>query len=107
MLLQISKENTIAVVTNTQHCAEIASLLLDENVLSVDCQGVHLGFNGALTLLQIGTSKGDVYLFDVHTCNDLLSVIQLRTVLECKGIVKVGFLEIQMKVLGTNIFLNT
>lgn len=103
----MTKENTVAVVTNTKHCAEIATLLLYENVLSVDCQGVHLGVNGALTLLQIGTSKGDVYLFDVHTCNDLLSVIQLRTVLECKGIVKVGFLEIQLKVLGTNIFLNT
>lgn len=103
----MTKENTVAVVANTKHCAEIATLLLYETVLSVDCQGVHLGVNGALTLLQIGTSKGGVYLFDVHTCNDLLSVIQLRTVLECKGIVKVGCLEIQLKVLGTNIFLNT
>lgn len=103
----MTKENTITVVTSTEHCAEIAFLLLNENVLAVDCQGVHLGVHGPLTLLQIGTSKGDVYLFDVHTCRDLLSVIQLRTVLESKGIVKVGYLEILWKVLGTNCFLNT
>lgn len=100
----MTKENTITVVTSTEHCAKIAFLLLNENVLAVDCQGVHLGVHGPLTLLQIGTSKGDVYLFDVHTCSDLLSVIKLRTVLESKGIVKVGYLENSVESFGNKLF---
>lgn len=94
LILQLTRQNTITVVTSTEHCEEIASLLSKENVLAVDCQGVHLGVYGTLTLLQIGTSRGDVYLFDVHTCKDLLSVIQLKNLFESLTIVKVGYLKI-------------
>lgn len=94
LILQLTKQNTITVVTSTEHCEEIASLLSKENVLAVDCQGVHLGVHGTLTLLQIGTSRGDVYLFDVHTCKDLLSVTKLKDLFESVTIVKVGYLKI-------------
>lgn len=80
----------LTVVMDTERCKEIASRLLKEKVLAVDCQGVHLGAKGTLTLLQIGTSKEEVYLFDVHHCDKLLSVAELKRVLESEDIVKVG-----------------
>lgn len=84
----------LTVVTDTVRCKEIASRLLDERVLAVDCQGVHLGAKGTLTLLQIGTSKEEVYLFDVQHCDKLLSVDELKRVLESGDIVKVGYFDI-------------
>lgn len=84
----------MTVVTDTVRCKEIASRLLDERVLTVDCQGVHLGANGTLTLLQIGTSNEEVYLFDVQHCDELLSVAELKRVLESGDIVKVGYFDI-------------
>lgn len=84
----------MTVVTDTVRCKEIASRLLDERVLAVDCQGVHLGANGTLTLLQIGTSNEEVYLFDVQHCDELLSVAELKRVLESGDIVKVGYFDI-------------
>lgn len=36
-----------------------------EPLLAVDSEGVQLGKDGPLTLLQIGTLNGKVYLFDV------------------------------------------
>lgn len=83
----------MTVVTDTVRCKEIASRLLEEKVLAVDCQGVHLGANGTLTLLQIGTSKEEVYLFDVQHCDELLSVAELKRVLESGDIVKVGYFD--------------
>lgn len=81
----------LTVVTDIKQCEEIASHLLKEKVLAVDCQGVHLGASGRLTLLQICTSKGNVYLFDVQECDGILSVDELKDLLESKTIVKVGY----------------
>ncbi|KAK3609998.1 hypothetical protein CHS0354_032343 [Potamilus streckersoni] len=46
-------------------CKSVVRKLQQENVIAVDCEGVHLGTKGPLTLIQIGTINGDVYLFDV------------------------------------------
>lgn len=62
-------------VTSTEQCEKIASLLSQEKILAVDCQGVYRGSHLRLTLLQIGTPKGDVYLFDVQEHEDLLSIM--------------------------------
>lgn len=76
-------------VTSVRQCEEIVSLLSKETVLAVDCQGVYHGTHLRLTLLQIATSKGDVYLFDVHENSDFLSKAPLRVLLESEGIEKV------------------
>ncbi|XP_071817611.1 uncharacterized protein [Apostichopus japonicus] len=34
-------------------------------ILAIDCEGVNLGKEGPLTLLQIGTEEGEVFVFDV------------------------------------------
>lgn len=76
-------------VTSVRKCEKIVSLLCEETVLAVDCQGVYRGPHLRLTLLQIGTSKGDVYLFDVHENKDLLLKGSLRALLESEKIEKV------------------
>ncbi|XP_045175352.1 uncharacterized protein LOC123536318 [Mercenaria mercenaria] len=48
-----------------QKCQEVVRILQQETLLAVDCEGVQLGKDGPLTLLQIGTLNGTVYLFDV------------------------------------------
>lgn len=76
-------------VTDTEKCKDITSLLSQEKILAVDCQGVYRGSHLRLTLLQIGTSRGDVYLFDVQENRDLLSGGPLRNLLESENIEKV------------------
>lgn len=78
-------------VTDTEKCKDITSLLSQEKILAVDCQGVYRGSHLRLTLLQIGTSRGDVYLFDVQENRDLLSGGPLRNLLESENIEKVMF----------------
>lgn len=76
-------------VTSIEECERIASLLKDEAILALDCQGVYRGSHLRLTLLQIGTSKGKVYLFDVQKNKNLLLNDGLRHLLESKDIEKV------------------
>lgn len=85
----MTSERKPQLVTDTKDCKDIASLLSKEKILAVDCQGVYRGSHLRLTLLQIGTSKGDVYLFDVHHNRDLLSGGPLRNLLESEDIEKV------------------
>lgn len=77
-------------ITSIEECERIASLLKDEAILALDCQGVYRGSHLRLTLLQIGTSKGKVYLFDVQKNKNLLND-GLRHLLESKDIEKVMF----------------
>ncbi|PIK55610.1 putative exosome component 10-like [Apostichopus japonicus] len=39
-------------------------------ILAIDCEGVNLGKEGPLTLLQIGTEEGEVFVFDVLATPD-------------------------------------
>lgn len=84
-----SKEPTL--VTTMEECKEFATLLSNETLIAVDCQGVYHRSHLKLTLLQIGTCKGDVYLFDVQENTDLLSNVQLKHLLESGEIEKVMF----------------
>lgn len=76
-------------MTSTADCERIASDLNHETILAIDCQGFYRGSRLKLTLLQIGTYKGDVYLFDVYTNKDLLSNNHLKHLLESENIEKV------------------
>ncbi|XP_072181204.1 uncharacterized protein [Diadema setosum] len=58
-------------------------------VVGVDCEGVHLGRYGSLTLLQLATMDGHVYIFDIQKNPDLLRSGQLRQLLEDPKIIKV------------------
>ncbi|XP_015114166.1 egalitarian protein homolog [Diachasma alloeum] len=56
-------------------------------VVSFDCEGINVGAKGQLTLVQIGTAQGHVYIFDLFTSPNLIT--GLRKLLESPNVVKV------------------
>ncbi|XP_056009724.1 uncharacterized protein LOC130051611 isoform X2 [Ostrea edulis] len=82
-------ETTPKIVVQTSHCRQVVSTLSRESVLAVDCEGIQLGVDGPLTLVQVGTYSGAVYLFDIHENKNLLIDGRLKSLLESSEIVKV------------------
>lgn len=78
----------VEIVVETSRCRQIVSILSSESVLAVDCEGIALGVEGPMTLLQICTYSGDVYLFDVQENRELFSEGHLKIVLESDEILK-------------------
>lgn len=78
------------VVCRNKRCREIVRELKKSDVISVDAEGVNLGKEGPLTLLQIGTIDGHVYLFDVHINPDIFQRGKLIEILQSDKIVKVS-----------------
>ncbi|EEC15704.1 conserved hypothetical protein, partial [Ixodes scapularis] len=58
-------------------------------VLALDAEGVNLGPRGPLTLLQLATAAGEVFLFDVQSTPQLFDEGKLKDILESQTIVKV------------------
>lgn len=77
------------VIEDISRCRQVVDILSREEVLAVDCEGVSLGRDGPLTLVQVGTYSGDVYLFDIQRNKDLLKGGKLGQLLESIAIVKV------------------
>ncbi|XP_045174415.2 piRNA biogenesis protein EXD1-like isoform X1 [Mercenaria mercenaria] len=63
--MMASSTPTLYTPSNKQECQAAVRKLSRETVISLDAEGVQLGKDGPLTLLQIGTLDGTVYLFDV------------------------------------------
>ncbi len=62
----------------------------DERVIiSFDCEGVNLGAKGQLTIVEIGTLKGEAFIFDLLVCPELMSDGGLRSILEDETIIKI------------------
>lgn len=61
----------------------------EQVVISFDCEGINLGSKGQLTLLEIGTTRGEAFIFDVLTCPGLLTDGGLKTLLESENVIKV------------------
>lgn len=57
-------------------------------VVSLDCEGINVGTKGRITLIQIGTASGLVYIFDLFTSPNLIG--GLRTLLESPNVIKVS-----------------
>lgn len=58
-------------------------------VVSFDCEGINLGSKGQLTLLEIGTTRGEAFIFDILTCPELLVEGGLKNLLESDKVIKV------------------
>uniref|UniRef100_A0A8W8KZW4 Exonuclease 3'-5' domain-containing protein 1 n=1 Tax=Magallana gigas TaxID=29159 RepID=A0A8W8KZW4_MAGGI len=80
----------VEIVVETRRCHQVVSILSRESVLVVDCEGIALGVEGPMTLLQICTYSGDVYLFDVQENQELFSEGHLKIVLESDEILIVA-----------------
>lgn len=69
--------------------AILKSAQTEQVVISFDCEGINLGSKGQLTLLEIGTTRGEAFIFDVLTCPELITDGGLKTLLESENVIKV------------------
>lgn len=58
-------------------------------VISVDCEGINLGVKGQLTLIEVGTTRGEAFIFDVMVCPEIMADGGLKALLECDQVIKV------------------
>lgn len=87
----VSEKHLPEVIEDIERSSQIIDILSREKVLSVDCEGISLGVDGPLTLVQVGTYSGEVYLFDIQHNKDLLKRGKLGEILESNNVVKVMF----------------
>ncbi|KAG5677361.1 hypothetical protein PVAND_007125 [Polypedilum vanderplanki] len=58
-------------------------------IISFDCEGVNLGTKGQLTIVEIGTVRGEAFIFDLQVCPQLITDGGLRNILEDENIIKI------------------
>ena len=77
------------VINSAEQLSECRQLQ-GEAMLALDCEGVNLGRLGTLSLIQIGTGNGDIFLFDVLRCSPESEVVQwLKPILENESVIKI------------------
>ncbi|KAH8407495.1 hypothetical protein KR222_003261 [Zaprionus bogoriensis] len=87
-------QNT-TVIANVKHSTFVTDALLDlakdeSNIaVSLDCEGINLGPKGEITLIEIGTARGEAFLFDVQSCPAMVSDGGLKALLEHDQVIKV------------------
>ncbi|KAK7476797.1 hypothetical protein BaRGS_00031958 [Batillaria attramentaria] len=79
----------VEVVDTVRQCQRAVQLLERENVVAADAEGINMTKTGPLTLLQIGTERGHVYLFDVKREPRMFKEGGLKRLLESESVVKV------------------
>ncbi|XP_050033220.1 egalitarian protein homolog [Dermacentor andersoni] len=80
----------VRVITKVKECEALVSRLSSQHQLvAVDAEGVNLGPQGPLTLVQLATPVGEVFLFDVQSTPQLFAEGHLRDILEAEHITKV------------------
>jgi exonuclease 3'-5' domain-containing protein 1 len=58
-------------------------------IISFDCEGVNLGVKGQLTIIEIGTIRGEAFIFDLQQCPQLIADGGLKSILEDENIIKI------------------
>jgi len=76
-------------VIDTARCRQLVHQLKREIIIGIAGEGVRVGRDGPLTLFQIGTFYGKVYIFDTLVNSNLLDKGGLRQLLESPDIMKV------------------
>lgn len=79
----------VEVVMETERCRQLVARLQREKVISMAAEGINIGKEGPLTLIQIGTCSGLVYLFDILVNKHLMGPGRLKVLLENENVMKV------------------
>uniref|UniRef100_A0A182WAD8 3'-5' exonuclease domain-containing protein n=1 Tax=Anopheles minimus TaxID=112268 RepID=A0A182WAD8_9DIPT len=69
--------------------AILKSALEEQAILSFDCEGINLGVRGQITMVQLGTTRGEAFIFDIATCPDMVVEGGLKEILESEKVIKV------------------
>uniref|UniRef100_A0A1B0C935 Putative exonuclease n=1 Tax=Lutzomyia longipalpis TaxID=7200 RepID=A0A1B0C935_LUTLO len=82
------------VIATIKECLFVTEAILksaanDQVVISFDCEGINLGAKGQLTLVEIGTTRGEAFIFDILTCPEMVSDGGLKTLLESENVIKI------------------
>jgi len=66
-----------------------------ENLVAIDCEGIELGRNGKLCLIQVGLRNSEIYLFDITVLGsdafEHFDNLSLKGFLESKNVKKIMF----------------
>lgn len=81
----------IELVDSASRCRTVCEMLLKQEALAVDIEGVNLGRHGEICITQVADRRGYVYLFDVTTLGNIAFSSGLKTVLEAEGVAKLFF----------------
>lgn len=111
----LQNTRVIATVNESQFVTEAIAKSASKDepvVISVDCEGINLGLRGELTLVEIGTVRGEAFIFDVLQCPDIVTEGGLKSLLENDNVIKIIHdcrndsvnLFVQFKVLLRNVF---
>lgn len=87
--IQTMSPDKIEVIRDTERCKVLVAKLRREKLVAMAAEGINVGREGPLTLLQLGTCSGYVYIFDILENRDLMLVGRLRQLLEDVDIIKV------------------
>lgn len=58
-------------------------------IISFDCKGVNLGVKGQLTLIEIGTVRGEAFIFDLQQSPQMVLDGGIKMLLEDENIIKI------------------
>lgn len=111
----LQNTRVIATVNESQFVTEAIAKSAtkdDPVVISVDCEGINLGLKGELTLVEIGTIRGEAFIFDVQQCPNIMTEGGLKGLLENENVIKIIHdcrndsvnLFVQFRVLLRNVF---
>lgn len=61
----------------------------NQAIISFDCEGINLGAKGRLTLIEIGTARGEAFIFDLLACPDMVQDGGLKALMENENVIKI------------------
>ena len=69
--------NKTSIIANVRKCRTIVDeMIAGKQHVSLDCEGVNLGQNGTVTLLQLCNVRGSVFIFDIMSEPKMAAVLQ-------------------------------
>ncbi|GAB0089948.1 5'-Nucleotidase, C-terminal [Sergentomyia squamirostris] len=82
------------VIATIKECLFVTEAILksavnEQVVISFDCEGINLGAKGQLTLVEIGTTRGEAFIFDILTCPEMVVDGGLKVLLESENVIKI------------------
>ncbi|XP_063833372.1 egalitarian protein homolog [Ostrinia nubilalis] len=82
------------VIANVRECATLVESIMNpkrnaKSIVSFDCEGINLGLKGVLTLCQIATMNGEVYILDIMACPGMLIEGKIKDLLESETVIKI------------------
>jgi len=83
--------NVKAIVTNVKDCSNIVDrILARKSPVGIDFEGVCVGANGQLSLMQVVNEDGLCFIFDLVTSPQMFKTGGLQTLLESEEVLKVS-----------------